>query len=191
MKEVSDVVLDKIRQQAEAIVHAAQDEAEHELDKARRRREQRIETERTQRLAEADVQSARIVAQGTMQARNTVAASKAAVMDEIVARARADLEALQAARAPLARLMAEAIDGLGGVGKAIVGVSEDDLEIAREILAEDTRLARLVSEVTVRPIGGGVVVESEDGALLVDNSHAARLEMLIPRIIVRFGRELF
>jgi len=191
MKEVSDVVLDKIRQQAEAIVRAAQDEAEHELDKARRRREERIETERKQRLAEADVKAARIIAQGIMQARETVAAAKAAVMDEIVTRARADLEALPTARDPLARLMADAIDGLGGIGKTIVGVSERDLEIAREILAEDTRLAPRVSEVTARPIGGGVVVESEDGALVVDNSHAARLEMLIPRIIVRFGRELF
>jgi vacuolar-type H+-ATPase subunit E/Vma4 len=189
MKEVSDVVLDRIRQQAEAILHAAREEAE--LDKARRRREERIETERRQRLAEADVKAARIVAQGTMQARDTVAAAKAAVMDEIVARGRTELEALPTARASLARLIADAIDGLGGVGKVIVGVSAGDLAIAREILAEDMRLAPLVSEVTARPIGGGVVVESEDGALAVDNSHAARLEMLIPRIIVRFGRELF
>jgi vacuolar-type H+-ATPase subunit E/Vma4 len=73
----------------------------------------------------------------------------------------------------------------------IVGVAEANLELAREIVAADAGLAAVVSEVVARPIGGGVVVESEDGALAVDNTHSARLEMLIPRITVRFGRELF
>lgn len=191
MKEVSEVVLDRVRQQAEAIVQAAQDEAARELDKSRRRRDERLAEERQRRLSEAEVEAARIVAQGAMQARNIVTAAKAAIMDEIVARARAELATLPPARAALERLVAEAIDGLGDVGAVIVGVAEANLELAREIVAADAGLAAVVSEVVARPIGGGVVVESKDGALAIDNTHSARLEMLIPRITVRFGRELF
>jgi vacuolar-type H+-ATPase subunit E/Vma4 len=191
VKEVSDVVLDKVRQQAEAIVHAAREEAARELEEARQRQRQRVEEDRKRRLEQADVEAARIVAQGTMQARNALAAAKAAVIDEIVARARAELKAIPVERERLMSLLREAVDGMGKGREVIVVVSEDGLDVVREVLANDTRLAAIVGQVATRPIGGGIIVESEDGALVVDNSYAARLEMLIPRIIVRFGKELF
>jgi V/A-type H+/Na+-transporting ATPase subunit E len=191
VKEVSDVVLDKVRQQAEAILGAAQEEAARELEESRRRRRQRIEADHKRRLAEADVESARIVAQGTMQARNVIAAAKAAVIDTIVAQARAKLAGMPVERERLRRLLTEAVDGMGKGHQVIVIVAEDSQDVAREVLADDPRLAAITGQVVSRNIGGGVVVESENGALVVDNSYAARLEMLIPRIIVRFGKELF
>jgi vacuolar-type H+-ATPase subunit E/Vma4 len=188
---ISDVVLEKVGRQAEAIVRAAEEEAAAELEKARRRREERTEGERRRRLAAAETEAARVVAQAIMQARNALAAAKAAVMDEIIARARARIEALAPQPEALARLIAEAVDGLGQPGQAVVGVREDQLELAREIIAGEAGLAEAVREVVARPIGGGVRVESEDGAIVIDNSHAARLEMLVPRVLARFGRELF
>lgn|GEM_PF-6752579 len=191
MQGISDVVLEKVGRQAEAIVRAAEEEAAAELEKARRRREERTEGERRRRLAAAETEAARVVAQAIMQARNALAAAKAAVMDEIIARARARIEALAPQPEALARLIAEAVDGLGQPGQAVVGVREDQLELAREIIAGEAGLAEAVREVVARPIGGGVRVESEDGAIVIDNSHAARLEMLVPRVLARFGRELF
>jgi vacuolar-type H+-ATPase subunit E/Vma4 len=188
---ISDVVLEKVGRQAEAIVRAAEEEAAAELEKARRRREERTEGERRRRLAAAETEAARVVAQAVMQARNALAAAKAAVMDEIIARARAQIEALAPQPGALARLIAEAVDGLGQPGQAVVGVREDQLDLAREIVAREAGLAEAVRAVVARPIGGGVRVESEDGAIIIDNSHAARLEMLVPRVLARFGRELF
>jgi vacuolar-type H+-ATPase subunit E/Vma4 len=188
---INDVVLEKVGRQAEAIVRAAEEEAAAELEKARRRREERTEGERRRRLAAAETEAARVVAQAVMQARNALAAAKAAVMDEIIARARAQIEALAPQPGALARLIAEAVDGLGQPGQAVVGVREDQLDLAREIVAREAGLAEAVREVVARPIGGGVRVESEDGAIIIDNSHAARLEMLVPRVLARFGRELF
>ena len=191
MQGINDVVLEKVGRQAEAIVRAAEEEAAAELEKARRRREERTEGERRRRLAAAETEAARVVAQAVMQARNALAAAKAAVMDEIIARARAQIETLAPQPAALARLIAEAVDGLGQSGQAVVGVREDQLELARDIVAGEAGLAEAVREVVARPIGGGVRVESEDGAIVIDNSHAARLEMLVPRVLARFGRELF
>jgi vacuolar-type H+-ATPase subunit E/Vma4 len=191
MKDLTEAVLNKVREQARAIEHAAEAEAARELDKARNRREQRIEAERRRLLAAAETEAARIIAKGVMAARNTLAAAKSAVMHDIVARARAELEALAVERGALARLMAEAVDGLGGEGKVEVGVRADDLELARELVSGDERLSELVGEVVERPIGGGVIVQSEDRSIVVDNTHAARLETLVPRILARFGRELF
>jgi vacuolar-type H+-ATPase subunit E/Vma4 len=191
MKELTEAVLDRIREQAQAIEHAAEEEAARELDKAKSRREQRIEAERKRLLLAAEAEATRIIAKGVMQARNTVAAAKSDVMHNVLARARAELEALPAERDALAGLIAEAVSGLGGEGKVVVGVRADDLELVREIVSGDERLSVSVGEVVERPIGGGVIVESEDGSTVVDNSHAARLEMLVPRILARFGRELF
>lgn len=191
MQGINDVVLEKVGRQAEAIVRAAEEEAAAELEKARRRREERTDGERRRRLAAAETEAARVVAQAVMQARNALAAAKAAVMDEIIARARAQIETLAPQPEALARLIAEAVDGLGQSGQAVVGVREDQLELAREIVASEAGLAEAVREVVARPIGGGVRVESEDGAIVIDNSHAARLEMLVPRVLARFGRELF
>jgi vacuolar-type H+-ATPase subunit E/Vma4 len=188
---INEVVLEKVGRQAEAIVRAAEEEAAAELEKARRRREERAEGERRRRLAAADTEAARVVAQAVMQARNALAAAKAAVMDEIIARARDQIETLAPQPEALARLIAEAVEGLGQAGQAVVGVREDQLELAREIVAGEAGLAEAVREVVGRPIGGGVRVESEDGAIIIDNSHAARLEMLVPRVLARFGRELF
>jgi vacuolar-type H+-ATPase subunit E/Vma4 len=188
---INEVVLEKVGRQAEAIVRAAEEEAAAELEKARRRREERAEGERRRRLAAAETEAARVVAQAVMQARNALAAAKAAVMDEIIARARAQIETLAPQPEALARLITEAVEGLGQAGQAVVGVPEDQLELAREIIAGEAGLAEAVREVVARPIGGGVRVESEDGAIVIDNSHAARLEMLVPRVLARFGRELF
>jgi vacuolar-type H+-ATPase subunit E/Vma4 len=191
MKELTEAVLDKIREQAQAIEHAANEEAARELDKARSRREQHIEAERKRLLFAAEAEATRIIAKGVMQARNTVAAAKSAVMHDIVARARAQLEALPAERGALAGLIVDAVNGLGGEGKVVIGVRADDLDLARDIVSGDERLSVSVGEVVEWPIGGGVIVKSEDGSTVVDNSHAARLEMLVPRILARFGRELF
>lgn len=191
MKEVSDVVLERIRQQAESIVQAARDQAGLELEEARRQREAAIEAEHGRRLAEADREAAQLIAQGIMASRNTVAAAKAGVIDEIFTRARAMLAAAPASEESLRALLVESIEAMGPGRKVIVIVAEEASPEVRRALAEDEQLASVVAEVRTRPIGGGVRIESEDGAHVVDNSYAARLETLLPRIVVRFGKELF
>lgn len=191
MEKFSDTVLDKIRAQAREIVEKAEHEARQELDKARQRREQRMERERQRLLEETQAEVARIVARGRMEARNRLAAAKAGIIDEVITMARQELETAESTREGLATLIADAIQAMGSDEKVLVGVKAKNLELAREIVAEEEACADFVSEVVERPIDGGVVIERPDGAIVIDNSHNTRLEMLSPRVTVRLGKELF
>jgi vacuolar-type H+-ATPase subunit E/Vma4 len=191
MPELRRAVLDKIREEAAAIREAAEQEAARELEGARERHQARLEVERRCLLEEADMEAARILAQARMEARSRLAAVKAETMERIINAARKSLEEGTSDRAALARLIAEGVEALGGGCKARVGVRAEDLELAREAVAADEALVAAVSEVVAEQIDGGAVIESEDGAFLIDNSHAARLGMLVPRVVARFAGELF
>jgi vacuolar-type H+-ATPase subunit E/Vma4 len=39
--------------------------------------------------------------------------------------------------------------------------------------------------------GGGVIAESLDGKIRLDNTYSTRLEMLRPQILAEIGKELF
>ena len=191
MQKVSEAVLGKVREEAREIVAGAEHEAERELEAARDRRTARESAARRQRLAQADSEAARIVSQGRMQARNTVAAAKAEVMAEIMARAAERLKEFSPTGATLGALLAEAIDAIGDEERLVVGVAQQDLELAREIIKDDEELAARIAQVVERPIDGGVQVAHENGAIMVDNTYATRLAMLAPRVRARFGAELF
>ncbi len=191
MKEISDAVLKKVTDEARKIVKDAEESAAGEIEKGRRLQRERLEAETKRLLAEAENEAVRIRAQGRMAARNKKAAARVAVIDDIIARARKELEKVPARRECLERLIEEALAGLGKPGQVIVGVAKRDLELAREVVAGSESISGKVKEVAERPMEGGVVVESESGSVAVDNSHAARLEMLIPRIMPRLAKELF
>ena len=191
MKDISDAVLAKVRQEAEELRRAAQAEAEKELEAARRRREQRLEAKQRQVRAEAEHEVARILAQATMHARNTVAAAKAEVIEQVVARCREALAGQAAGPEALAVLLEEAVEAIGSAEALRLGVAKRELKAARKHVESDESLAARIDEVIERPLSGGVVVETADGALLVDNSYEARLQMLMPRVLARLGRKLF
>lgn len=193
MKEVSKAVLEKVRNEASGIVEEAEAEARRILDEAKERREKRFAAERDHLLHEAEAEAARIVARGTMEARNTLAAAKAGVFDDMIAEARKRLEAVEAKPEHLAKLIKEGIEGLGAgeVEGATLVVSSAHRAAADKLLEADESLRERVSGIEERSIGGGVVLEGKGGGVVVDNTYAARLEMLTPRILVRFRGELF
>jgi len=113
------------------------------------------------------------------------------VMDEIMVRARQALKDCAATRETLGVLLADAVEAIGDQQRLVVGVAKQDLELAREIVKADEKLAERVADVVERTIDGGVQVAHENGAIMVDNSYATRLAMLAPRVRSRFGAELF
>lgn len=191
MQDVKAAVIAKVRKEAEALQHAAAEEAGRELEAAQARLEKRAAEMQHRLLEETEAESNCIIAMATMDARKLVAAAKAQVMQDIIARARSELAARPASPAALAALALDAMSVLGECEDLVLGVAAPDMEAARAALDEAPQLAARVAEVVERPIEGGVVVETADGALVLDNSYAARLEMLLPRVLARFGRELF
>lgn len=191
MQDISAAVMAKVGKEAEALRQAATEEAARELQAAQSRLEKRRAEKQRRLVEEAEAESHRIMAMATMDARNLVAAAKADVIQDIIARARSELASRPATPEALASLALDAVSVLDGREDLLLGVASQELEVARAALEQTPELAARVARVVERPIAGGVVVETADGGLMVDNSYAARLEMLLPRVLARFARDLF
>ncbi|NLE94400.1 MAG: hypothetical protein GX600_01775 [Dehalococcoidia bacterium] len=191
MQTISDAVVDKVREEAQHLVNEAEEESKKELDKARAQRAARLEAEKKRLLTDAREEAARITAQNAMKARQTVANAKASVLDAIVTQARAALAKTPTTQKSLAFLISDAIEGLGRPGKVTLSVAEKDAAAAREIVKADKKLADAVKDVTTCDCTGGVLVQTEDNTLCIDNTYTTRLEMLLPRILPEIGKKLF
>ncbi len=191
MQKISEAVVDKVRQDAEAIVNEAKEEARKELDKARAQRDARLEAEKKRLLTAAQEEAARITAQNAMQARQKVANAKAAVLEEIVQKARASLQKSATTKESLSFLIHDAIRGLEASDKVTVGVAKKDVALAQEIVKSDKHLATVVADVTEWDCSGGAFVENAAKTLRVDNTYTTRLEMLLPRMLPEISKKLF
>jgi vacuolar-type H+-ATPase subunit E/Vma4 len=191
MQRISEAVVDKVREEAQHLVSEAEEEAKKELGKAQALRAARLEAERKRLLAEAGEEAARVTAQNAMSARQKTASAKSSVLDEIVRKARENLQKSTTTREQLAQLLRDAIAGLGTADKVFVSVAKKDLDMAREIVKGDKALASRVLEVSVINAEGGVMVENESRSLGVDNTYFTRLQMLLPRVLPEISKELF
>lgn len=192
MQNISEAVVDKVREEAQAIVDEAEEEARKELEKAKSQREARLEVEKRRHLNEANEEAARISAQSAMQDHQKTAAAKSAVLDDIIQQARASLEKVATKPDLLAYLINDAVDGLGeDAGKITVLVSSKDLAAAKDLVKKDKRLASVVSEVAECDCNGGAIAQNESKTISVDNTYTTRLEMLLPRILPEISKELF
>jgi len=191
MQRISEAVVDKVREAARHLVSEAEAEAAKELEKAQALRAARIEAEKKRLLTEAGEEAARISAQNSMKARQKTASAKSEVLDEIVRKAKENLQKSTTSRERLARILVEAMAGLGTADKVHVSVAKKDLDSAREIVKGDKELATRVLDVTAADCDGGAMVENESRTLSVDNTYATRLQMLLPRVLPEISKELF
>jgi len=192
MQNISDAVVDKIREEARGIVDEAEEEAKKELDKAKAQREARIEAERRRILNEASEEAARVAAQSAMQDHQKTAAAKSEVLDDIVSRARIGLKKAKSKPELLAYLVNDAVDGLGDdAGKLTLLVSSQDVAAAKDLVKKDSRLSSIVVAVKECDCDGGAIAQNESKTISVDNTYTTRLEMLLPRILPEISKELF
>ena len=191
MQTISEAVVDKVREEAQHLVNEAEEERKKELDKARTQRAARLEADKKRLLTDATEEAARITAQNAMKSRQTVANAKAAVLETIIEKARGTLAKTTTTRESLSFLVHDAIEGLGEIDKVVLLVAQKDLDLARDVVKADKKLAAMVADVKTCDCTGGVSVQTEDNALSVDNTYTTRLEMLLPRILPEIGKKLF
>ncbi|MCC5804952.1 MAG: V-type ATP synthase subunit E [Opitutales bacterium] len=191
MKEIKEAILGKVRTEAREIVDNAEEEARRIIDGAKARRDERFTAEREKLQREAEGEAARITTRGKMDARNAVAAAKAEAFDAVVEKARTELRAAKPDVETYARLIAEAVGGLGSGAGITVTVPTGCGGIAAEALKKDERTAERVAKVEEDSMEGGILAESEDGSIVVDNTYGARLEMLLPRVYIHYASKLF
>ncbi|MFW6102731.1 MAG: V-type ATP synthase subunit E [Chloroflexota bacterium] len=192
MQNISEAVVDKIRDEAKTIVDEAEEEARKEVEKAKAQRDARLEAEKRRILTDAREEAARIAAQSTMQDHQQTASAKAEVLDDIVNRARESLKKVTTRPDLLAYLVNDAVKGLGEEqGKLTLLVSSKDVAAAKDLVKNDKQLSSIVAEVQECDCDGGAIVRNESKTISVDNTYTTRLEMLLPRILPEISKELF
>jgi vacuolar-type H+-ATPase subunit E/Vma4 len=191
MQTISEAVVDKVREEAQHLVNEAEEESKKELDKAKTQRAAHLEAEKKRLLTEANEEAARVTAQTAMKSRQMVANAKVAVLDAIVEKARGTLAKTKTTRESLTYLINDAIVGLGGSEKVSLLVSKKDVDMAKEIVKADKKLAAVVAGVSPCDCIGGVLAQNEGNTLCVDNTYTTRLGMLLPRVLPEISKKLF
>ncbi len=190
-EKIREAVLEKARREAEKIVAEARKEAERIIEKARREWEENRNRIREQILEDAKRRAEEIIIDARIRARMKLTEAKREVVEEvlrnivnIIRKDRFDR------RESVYRLLREAIGQLEGDIR--VYVAEKDLEITRGVVRELSRGNKVkIMEIKTANIMGGVIAESIDGTVRIDNSYEARLELVRTRLVPEIQRELF
>jgi V/A-type H+-transporting ATPase subunit E len=190
MINISEAVLKKVGQEAERIVEEAEAKSLQEMRKAEKQLETRREEEKRRALEKAERDANRVMAEAAIQSRQEIGKTKARIIDRIVSEVKNKLSNQSVDKDLLRKLVIEAIDSIGTT-KVKVYVSPQDETVLNEVLKSDQEIAKKV--IKVQNIEGisGVIVESDDGKLRVDNTFETRLAMLLPQVLPEINKKLF
>jgi len=190
MEKISEAILDKVRADAQQIVREAEEKALQEIEKAEKQLESKFEGEKRKALEEAEREAAIILAQASIKARQELSRTKAEIIDKIISNVKTALSKTSSDESSLLSLIKEVVDGLGG-DKARIYVSPKDISKVQEFLKRDKELASRIQEVKEFNCTGGVIAESIDGKISLDNTYDTRLEILLPKILPEINKGLF
>ena len=190
MEKISEAILDKVKIEAQQIVKEAEEKALQEVEKAEKRLETKFEEEKRKTIEDVETEAARIQAQAVIKARQELTRVKADIIDRIVGSAKTALVTISGDDSSLLSLIKEGIAGLGA-DKARIYVSPENISTVQQFLKKDKELAGSIVEIKEADCTGGVIAESIDGKLRIDNTYDARLEMLLPIILPEISKELF
>ncbi|MBP1911821.1 V-type ATP synthase subunit E [Thermococcus stetteri] len=201
--EGAELIIQEINREAEQkiqyILREAQEEAEKIKEEARRRAEDKAQWILRKAKTQAEMEKQRAIASARLEVRK----KRLALQEEMI---RAVLSALKERLASLptedyfqtlVTLTAAALRELG-IGSAVVRSNEETLKLIVERLPEFKKrigeeLGRGVEITVGEPIStiGGVLVESPDGSVRVDNTFEARIERLEADLRARIAKALF
>ncbi|WP_099209542.1 V-type ATP synthase subunit E [Thermococcus henrietii] len=201
--EGAELIIQEINREAEQkiqyILSEAREEAEKLKEEARKRAEAKAEWILRKAKTQAEIEKQRIIANAKLEVRK----KKLAVQEELI---RQVIESLKERLANLpedeyfpmlVELTVKAVEELG-TDKVVVRSNERTLKLIVEKLAEfREKLKEALGkdvEVTVgEPIQtiGGILVESSDGSVRVDNTFEARIERFESDLRATIAKALF
>jgi len=189
--KMREAILSKARQDAQAVIHDAQTKAAEMVRKADEQWRQRFEAEKQRLLSESRREAARIIAQADLKARQELLKEKDAIIREMVERIKQRLTGNTTETKTLKHLIDEAVGAFQSDQPLKIMVSGKDIGRVKEIVARSPELKGRITDVGETPCMGGVVCESVDGMVSVDNTFDTRLKMLIPKVMPEVGKMLF
>ncbi|MBW2674455.1 MAG: V-type ATP synthase subunit E [Deltaproteobacteria bacterium] len=189
--KIRAAILDKAHKEAGEIVTNAKAKAKDLMAQAKEQKKKRFEEEKKRIISEAQREASRILAQSSLKARQEILKEQDAVINEIIAKTKEDLAKKATEEKAFATLIREAIEAFESEEKLKILVSPRDVAIARKVVEGDGDLKEQIAEVGERDCLGGVIAESMDGMVSIDNTFDVRLGMLTPKIMPELGSKLF
>ena len=190
MEKIRRAILEKVKADAQQIIKEAEEKAWQEIEKAEEQKETKFQEEKRKTIEETEKQAARILAQASIRARQDVSRAKAEIINGIVNRVKTTLPTISSDEGSVLNLIEEAVGGLGA-DKVTIYVSRKNTSTVRKLVKGDKGLASKITEIKEFDCTGGIIAESIDGKLSIDNTYETRLEMLLPQILPEISRELF
>lgn len=190
MDNLSKVILDNVRAEAEDIIKQAEEKAQQKIESARIQQNSRYEEEKTRLLAEAHNEAARIKAQSSISTRIELLKAKNEIIDDIVAKVKKSLAKYPDKASLAVNCIREGIQA-GGAETVIVQVAPEDIEKVRDIIKKDKELSSRISEIKELKCSGGSIVEDSESGISIDNTFDTRLESLLPKVLPEISQELF
>jgi vacuolar-type H+-ATPase subunit E/Vma4 len=186
-----EAILSKARQEAQILIDEAKSKAGEVVGKAQEQWERRLEAEKKRLLSESRRGAARIIAQADLKARQEILKEKDSIIREMIGKVKERLTENTSETSTLERLITEAVDAFESDQALKIMASGKDIKRVREIVAASPVLKDRITGVSEAACMGGVICESVDGKVSVDNTYDTRLQMLIPRILPQVGKVLF
>jgi V/A-type H+-transporting ATPase subunit E len=189
--KIRAAILEKAQKEAEEIVANAKAKAKDLMAHAEEQKKKRAEEEKNRIISEAQREAARILAQSSLKARQEILKEQDAVINEIIAKTKENLAEKKTGKKAFAILIREAVEAFESDEKLRILVAQRDVSTARKVVEETDDLKKQVAEVVEYDCLGGVIAESMDGMVSIDNTFEVRLGMLTPKIMPDLGEKLF
>ncbi|MCD6428893.1 MAG: hypothetical protein J7L12_04705 [Desulfurococcales archaeon] len=195
LEELRKSILEKAERKASKIIEDAKEKAKKIIEEAREEYYRRLSKERERALRKLKEEENRKYISKVMELNLELVNLKNRILNEVVSELRRRLMTLSGdlRKESLRKLLKEALDtGIFGSRRVVVKVIPEDIELIKDVIREEGLEDRVAS---ISVIGseflGGVIVESEDGSIALDNTYATRLDKVMPKLVEKLNKEVF
>ncbi|MCC6033375.1 MAG: hypothetical protein LM561_04765 [Desulfurococcaceae archaeon] len=187
-------ILRKARAKAEAMIKSAEEEAKKILDEAMREYTRRYELVREAELRELRDELSKKLSEKNLEVNTNLLNLKNELIEALRKEILSKINEMsdEERRKSLKKLINECLNEIRTSRRVRVCVVERDVPLVKDVLRELSVEDRVMEIKTLPPESvGGVLIETEDGSLGLDNTYATRLERLMTFIYRKLNEEVF
>jgi V/A-type H+-transporting ATPase subunit E len=187
-------ILRKARAKAEAMIKSAEEEAKKILDEAMREYTRRYELVREAELRGLRDELSKKLSEKNLEVNTNLLNLKNELIEALRKEILSKINEMsdEERRKSLKKLINECLNEIRTSRRVRVCVVERDVPLVKDVLRELSVEDRVMEIKTLPPESvGGVLIETEDGSLGLDNTYATRLERLMTFIYRKLNEEVF
>ncbi len=190
---IRQAILDRAQEEAQKIIDQARQRAEQTLKNAEQEKNARIEKMKLKIIEETKQELDRIQAKANIEARKTVVERKMALLAKIHDETRRVLQKREFSyniEEFIRNSLKECLPTFPDKTDLRMYVNSRDLTAAKKVLSE-LKLSNTVNVESDNSILGGIIIESSDKRLRVDDSYDTRLSSYLEKRLSDVGAALF